>query len=186
MKHVQKWCAVAAATALVVFGLAAHALDAKIGDLTISGGWARESIGPARTAAAYLELHNHGSDPISITGAASPTARSVALHQTIKDGDVMRMRPVTALELAPGERIALEPGGRHLMFMGLKEPFREGMSIDVTLFLSDGRAVQVAMPVRPIGGHDHQGSGHTEHRHEEGHHDHEDDAHDGDDKHHHE
>jgi periplasmic copper chaperone A len=145
----------------------AGAQDAKIGALTISEGWARESIGPARTAAGYLQLQNDGDETLSVTGASSTAARHVALHQTIRDGDVMRMRPVAALEIAPGETITLKPGGHHLMFTRVHEPFRQGMEVDVTLTLSDGRSVALVVPVRSLGARGDQKTGHHDHGNEE-------------------
>jgi copper(I)-binding protein len=168
MKHLRVFPIFGVALIVASFGFSsAVAQDAKIGDLTITEGWARESVGPARTGAAYLEVRNNGRAPVSVTGASSDTARVVELHQTIKDGDVMRMRRVDSLDIAPGETIVLQPGGHHLMFMGLKEPFRPGMSVGVTLSLSDGRTVAVDLPVRPLGGGAHGHAEHDdEHRHE--------------------
>ncbi len=183
MKHIPALSVLGAALMAVAFSFApAAAQEAQVGDLVISEGWARESVGPARTGVAYLELHNQGRTAVSVTGAASNTARAVELHQTIKDGDVMRMRPVDALDIAPGETVVLQPGGRHLMFMGLKKPFRPGMTVGVTLSLSDGRTVEVDLPVKPLGGGAH---GHADHEHDAEHR-HDDKEHRGhtDDKHH--
>jgi copper(I)-binding protein len=50
----------------------------------------------------------------------------------MEDG-VMKMRPVEAIEVAPGEPTVLGPGGLHIMMMGLKAPLVEGERFPVTL-----------------------------------------------------
>ena len=45
----------------------------------------------------------------------------------------MRMRQVKTLEIAPGETVALKPGGLHLMLIGLKRPLQDGEEISLNL-----------------------------------------------------
>jgi copper(I)-binding protein len=136
--------------AALAFGGTASAQNAGVGSLEVRDAWVRESVGPAKTAAGYLELHNGGTEPVSITGASSGAAMRLELHTTIRDGDVMRMRPLTTIDVAPGETVALEPGGKHIMFMGVKETLRVGNRVDLTLTLSDGRTVAVTAPVKSL------------------------------------
>jgi len=145
----------------------ANAQDATVGGLRISGGWVRESIGPAPTGAAYMDFHNTSARTITLTGATSPAADKVVLHATTRDGNVLRMRPIESLEIRPGETVSLAPGGHHFMFTGVKTPFRSGMSVALTLILSDGRTVTVAAPVRSIQG----GAAQPHHGDHESHHD---------------
>ncbi len=50
----------------------------------------------------------------------SPQFDSVSLHETIIDSDGMsHMQEIHQLVLQPGESVVLEPGGKHLMLMGL-------------------------------------------------------------------
>jgi len=53
MKHIPALSVLGAALMAVAFSFApAAAQEAQVGDLVISEGWARESVGPARTGAA--------------------------------------------------------------------------------------------------------------------------------------
>lgn len=139
---------------------ATSAQDARVGTLEIREAWVRESIGPAKTAAGYLELHNDGQEAVTVTGARSDSAARTQLHTTIRDGDVMRMRPVETIAIEPGETVALQPGGMHIMFMGVDEPLRAGMHVDLTLTLSDGSTVLIKAPVRAL----NAGAGHGKHK----------------------
>ena len=54
------------------------------------------------------------------------------------DGDIMRMREVTAIELPKGQAVALEPGGYHIMLMNLPKPIAAGDLIPLTLTIESG------------------------------------------------
>jgi len=41
---------------------------------------------------------------------------------------MMKMQPVEAVEITPGEPSVLQPGGLHVMLMGLTAPLVEGNS----------------------------------------------------------
>ena len=148
----------------------AGAQNASVGSLEIRDAWIRESIGPAKTAAGYLVLHNGGQEAVTVAGISSESAEHAQLHTTVRDGEVIRMRPLQSITIAPGETLALQPGGIHIMFMGVgvKEPLRPGMQIDLTLTLSNGRAGNLKVPVRALnsnteqGGTQHRGAGHED------------------------
>ncbi|KKN91939.1 hypothetical protein LCGC14_0212200 [marine sediment metagenome] len=55
------------------------------------------------------------------------------------------------LAIAAGETIALAPGGKHLMFFGVAEPFEEGASVAVTLTFEHAGAVEAALAVLSSG-----------------------------------
>jgi copper(I)-binding protein len=74
-------------------------------------------------------------------------------------GDVMKMREVDAIELPAGKPVKLEPGGLHVMFIGLKQPLAIGTKVPVTLRLEKAGEVRVEFEVmaRPAA------SGHNKH-----------------------
>ena len=63
----------------------------------------------------------------------------------------MTMRPAGVLDVPAGERVVFEPGGLHLMLMGLAAPLREGETFPLTLRFEDGAPVTVTVPVLGIG-----------------------------------
>ena len=66
----------------------------------------------------------------------------------------MRMSAVKRLDLPAGRSVVLEPGGYHVMLMGLKAQAREGDRIPVTLTFEDKAGkrftVDVQAPVRAL------------------------------------
>jgi periplasmic copper chaperone A len=70
-------------------------------------------------SAGYLTITNPGDVAVAIVGASSNVSDKVELHTTRKVDGLMRMEPLDVLVVAPGERVALAPGGTHLMLLGL-------------------------------------------------------------------
>jgi hypothetical protein len=69
----------------------------------------------------------------------------------VKDG-VMTMRPVSGgLEIPAGGKIALKPGGYHLMFIGLKRQPKQGEKFPATLTFEKAGSVTVEFAVESMG-----------------------------------
>ena len=111
-------------------------------------GWARAG---ASSSAAYLTIANGQRQADRLLGATSPAARSVSIHNTTMQNGVMRMRGAGAVPVAAGARIAMKPGGMHVMLMGLKAPLRPGTRLPLTLRFERAGNVQVSVPVLPPG-----------------------------------
>ena len=69
----------------------------------------------------------------------------------VKDG-VMTMRPVSGgLEIPAGGKVALKPGGYHLMFMALKRQPKQGEKFQATLTFEKAGSVTVDFVVEGMG-----------------------------------
>lgn len=119
--------------------------------LVVGQAWARATPPNARAGGAFLTLRNGMPQAVTLIGASSPLAERVEIHQTIRDGDIMRMRPLDGgLTVPPGGAAVLQPGGAHIMLMGLTQPLAVGDTLDLTLTFDDGHALTVPVPVLPI------------------------------------
>ncbi len=104
------------------------------GDLTVVGAYARAMLPNAQSAGGYLTITNDGPVADTLTGVTSEAASSVDVHLMQMKGDVMEMSPVEGgLEIAAGETVELAPSGYHLMFTGIRSPFKEGECVDIVL-----------------------------------------------------
>ena len=121
--------------------------QAEPGGLRIERPWARASIGAAKAGAAYLTIVNHGEAVDRLIGTATPAAEHAALHSHLMEGGVMRMRPLEAVEVAPGEPTVLAPGGLHVMLMGLRRPLREGETFPLMLTFQGAGTIEVEVMV---------------------------------------
>lgn len=137
------------------------------GKIVIAHPWARASAGMAKAGAVFLELHNHGTDDTLLSGSTNRSAK-VELHTHIKDGDVMRMRQVPAIEVPERKNTILKPGGLHVMLLGLTSPLKEGEVFPLTLTFETSGSVTFEVVVKAPGskGHqDHKGHHHHDHKH---------------------
>ena len=67
-------------------------------------------------------------------------------------GGVMRMRPVAGgLVVAPGQTVKLEPGGYHVMLIGLKRPLKAGEPITATLTFQNAKPLKIQFDVEAVG-----------------------------------
>ena len=140
----------ALAALLVVAGLSEPVL-AGAQDVVVDGAWSRASIGTSRPSAAYMTIRNTGDEAVTLTGIRTDLAMMSEIHRTsTNDRGVSSMAPAGEIELAPGETIALEPGGFHAMLMQLQRPMTEGDTFSLVLVFSDGGEVTVEVPILGI------------------------------------
>jgi copper(I)-binding protein len=149
------------AVTAAVFGLsllaalpAASAMDmhdAKAGTITISNAWARASAGMAKAGGGFLTLANGGAEGDRLIAAKADVSKVVELHTHIKDGEVMRMRPVEAIDVPAGETVSLQPGGLHVMFIDLNAPLTEGQHFPLTLVFEKSGEATIDVEVKAAG-----------------------------------
>jgi copper(I)-binding protein len=141
---------------LAIIALPAVAHDYTAGDVAIGHPWTR-AAGANGNGAAFMQLRNTGAQPDRLISASTPAARTVELHTMTRDGDVMRMRPVQDIPVPAGGAVALQPGGFHIMMIGLTAPMNQGSRVPLTLRFERAGEVQVELAVEAAGA---RGSGH--------------------------
>jgi periplasmic copper chaperone A len=133
-------------------GLARAEPTETVGKVAIYDAWARASLGRAGTSAVYMTLEAGGDRGDRLVAAASPVATSAELHTHLMEGGVAKMRPVEAIEIAPGESTVLEPGGLHIMLVGLDDKLVEGNTMPLSLTFEDSGTIELEVPIRGVGG----------------------------------
>jgi copper(I)-binding protein len=125
--------------------------EASVGDIAVTGAFARAAAAPGGASAAYMTL-TAATAPDRLLSAASPAAEKVELHaHTLDAQGVARMIAVQAVEVTPGSPTELKPGGLHVMLMGLTAPLAEGQSIPLTLTFEKAGVVTLDVPVKRPG-----------------------------------
>ena len=129
-----------------------------VGALEISKAFTKAMLPGQPVGGGYLTIRNTGGTDDRLMAASSPSAGAVELHEMAMQGDVMRMRKLEdGITIPAGETVELTPGGLHLMFMKVKEPFKNGGSVVLTLTFEKAGSVDVVLPVGAAGpaGHQH-------------------------------
>jgi copper(I)-binding protein len=141
---------------------AAHAHSVKKDTLEIIHPHINEPFAGAKSAAAYMAISNEGSQDDRLIGIETPAAKKASLHSTEHASDgVARMTPIEAIDIPAGETINLEPGGMHIMLMGLTGPIKEGDMVPTTFHFEHAGPVAVEFMVDPADGVDHSKMDHA-------------------------
>ena len=138
-----------AAVCLAAGSSAAH--DYQLQALHIDHPFARATPPGAHSGGAFFTVQNAGTRSVRLSGAASPAAASVELHQMAMEGGVMRMRSVSAVEVQPGGKLELKPGGYHVMLSDLKQPLKAGDKFPMTLTFEGAGTIEVSVEVEDMG-----------------------------------
>lgn len=136
--------------------------------------WVRATVAQQKVSGAFMQLQSH--EDTRLVAVQSPAAERVEMHEMKLENDVMRMRAVQGIDLTAGKPLELQPGGYHLMLMGLRQPLITGTNVTFTLEFENRQGqryqIPVQAPVRSLagktavppagahGGHGAHGAGH--------------------------
>ncbi len=121
----------------IAAALASTGAAAACPGLAVDDAWIRAAPPGATMTAAYARLSNTGDKTLVVDGARSRDFGGAQLHRTVVEDGVSRMRE-SRLEMAPGTRAALEPGGWHLMLFGATRSLTAGERVSLTLTCGKG------------------------------------------------
>lgn len=118
------------------------------GDLEITSGWVRAMLPGQPAGGGFFIVTNKGAAADRLVAASSPKAGRMEIHTMEIVNDVMVMRPVAGgLEIPAGATVELKPGGLHVMFMEVADPYQEGSTVPVTLEFEKAGKVDLVLPV---------------------------------------
>ncbi len=121
------------------------------GNVTVESAWARPSPQGAPTTAFYMTIGNNTGQEDALQEVRIDNCEAVEIHRTSMDeGGVMRMAPVPGGQIVvpAGERVTLEPGGLHLMCIGLAQPFTEGQEVPLTAVFAVSGDISATAEIR--------------------------------------
>ena len=154
-RHYLQFAAAALLTAFSLFAGLGHSLGMDMksepviaGDLEISAGWVRVMLPGQPAGGGFFIVTNKGAAADRLVAATSEKAGRVEIHTMEIVNDVMVMRPVEGgLEIPAGATVELKPGGLHVMFMEVADPYQEGTTVPVTLEFEKAGKVDLVLPV---------------------------------------
>ncbi|MBY5766018.1 DUF1775 domain-containing protein [Rhizobium leguminosarum] len=120
----------------------------KVGDLDVSGGFAKAMLPGQPVGGGFFTVKNNGQADDRLVSVSSPAAGEVQIHEMVTKDNVMRMRQLKdGIAIAAGETVKLEPGNLHLMFQKVKSPFKQGDAVPVTLTFEKAGKVDLVLQV---------------------------------------
>ncbi len=130
-----------------ILPVAGLAHDYTLSDLTIAHPIALETTATAMSGAGYMTITNTGNTPDRLIGVEADFPR-VMMHETQMTNDIATMVQMDAIDIPAGQTVIFEPGGRHVMFMGLGgDPFEVDEEISVRLVFETAGSIDVVFKV---------------------------------------
>ena len=139
--------------ALALPGLAA-AHDYMLGDLQIIHPRVFATAATAKTGGGYVTIANDGETDDALIGVRGDFPK-VEVHESYEEDGVARMRHIEKLAIPADDIVELAPGGYHVMFMGLSDPFEVGDEIPLTLIFEKAGEIDIVFKVEERSGDDH-------------------------------
>jgi len=121
-------------------------------DLLLKNGWVRYSEYSDHVdgmTGAFASVTNNTDHVITIVGGTSDVARMVEVHEVVMvDGSMKMQAKQGGIEIQPGATVTLEPGGLHIMLMGLRKAVLEGDEVSMTIDFDGAEDMNVTWPVK--------------------------------------
>ena len=138
---------------MLLAAVLASSAQAQQAAIKVDNVWARraammEGKSGSGNGAVYLRIANAGKAADTLLGATSDASEAVEIHESYRDMGMVMMRPVEKLDIAPGAKVELKPGGYHLMLVNLKHDLKPGGKIGVTLRFRDAGSVPVEAAIK--------------------------------------
>jgi len=91
-------------------------------------------MGMAGTGAVFMLLKNTGSEADRLIGGQTEVADVVEIHETVMEGEVMRMQMLAnGLQVPAKGEVLLKPGGYHVMLIGMQRDLVVGDTFTLEL-----------------------------------------------------
>jgi periplasmic copper chaperone A len=114
-----------------------------------SGQSSGEGMGTAGTGAIFMRLVNEGKEPDRLVGGKTDAAKALEVHETVMEGDVMKMQMLAnGLEVPAQGNVLLKPGSYHIMLIGLQRDLKVGDKVTVVLQFEKSGTMTVEAEVR--------------------------------------
>jgi len=117
--------------------------------VTVEDAWARNVPMQEENGALYMILTSEIDDAVLYADVEISIAAMAEVHESITNDDGSTgTQMVERVELPAGQPVNFQPGGYHIMLMGLIAPLEVGQIVTVTLTLESGELVVVDAEVR--------------------------------------
>lgn len=149
-------------TTLFIMTTSVHAHSVTVGDIEIIHPNIPQPAEGAMAAAGYMAIANDSDHPDRLIGVETPVASSAMLHESRVSADgVAAMSHIEGIDIPAGDTAVLEPGGFHIMLMGLNQTLTEGQMVPGVLIFEQAGRVEFEFMVDPPGGMDHAAMNHA-------------------------
>jgi len=132
----------------ILFAIGVMLVSSVRAQVTVEDAWVRATVPGQPVAAAYFKIRSARTK--HLVAVRTPVTARAEVHEMRLESGIMRMRPVTRLELPAGMTVELKPGGYHLMLMNIAKPLRPGEVVPITLVIEgpDNKPQEIKIDAR--------------------------------------
>lgn len=94
----------------------------------------------------FAKITNRTKKTVTLTGGSSSFAPMVQVHEVV---DGMMREKSGGIKIAPGKSVILQPGGLHVMLMGLTKEVKPGTRVDIKLNFTNAKSVSLKLISKP-------------------------------------
>lgn len=135
------------------------------GSITIFDPHSFETSPRAKSASAYAMIENSGDQDDVLLGIRAEFARGM-LHKSETDaqGVTSMTHQMGGISVPAGSAVMLEPGGFHMMFMGLAEPFQKDTFFPIVMVFENAGEVEVVVKIQSRSAQASKKMNHADHK----------------------
>jgi copper(I)-binding protein len=112
----------------------------------VDDAWVRATVAGQPSTGAFM--HITASSDSKLVEVQSPVAKTVQIHESKMENDVMSMQPVASVALPAGKSVAIVPEGYHVMLIDLVGQIKVGDQVPLTLIVEDSKGVKKSIEVK--------------------------------------
>ena len=140
--------------------------NASASELVVENSYIRMMPPNAKMTAGYFIISNKSDEDMTLLNLKSDKFKSIEMHNTIKDGDVMKMVKQNSLVIPAKSQIEFKPMSYHLMLMGPTEDMLENKKINIIFEFINGKKLSAVFLVKKMQkGKNHDHSHHKKMKH---------------------
>ncbi len=130
--------------------LAVGASSAAHAQLRVDSAWVRATVPNQSATGAFMRLT--AQKDVVLTGASSPVAGIVEVHEMSMDQGIMQMRAAGPGLMEVGQTIEPKSDGVHIMMMKLKKQIKAGESVRMSLSLKAADGIRSVIEANATAG----------------------------------
>ena len=111
------------------------------------GGYTFETFKGQKVAAAYVSIFNQSDNDVVIEKVTSNISNVAEIHDTVLEGEIIRMKKVESLNIPARSEFYFQPGSTHIMLMGLNQELKDGKTFDLHFVFKNEEKVNVKIMV---------------------------------------
>ena len=118
--------------------------------IEITDSWVRETPPGTSITALYMNIENTGAEDDALISVSSNISKNAEIHNTsVDENGVAKMEMLQSVSVPARKSVRFEPGGMHIMLIGLEEPLKSGDKVEIELVFE--RAGKLNMEAEVVG-----------------------------------